>query len=101
LSRARERRIAYSQELHQLYRSPDVIRNTEAAKDIQNMGNIEIHRTMDSKFEEIRRVGDSKPRWMDGVVEDLRKLEIQMWWLVASDRQVWKVPREAVALSGL
>jgi hypothetical protein len=51
-------------ELYRLYRSPDVIRNTEAAKDIQNMGNIEIRRTMDSKFKEMRRVGESNPRWM-------------------------------------
>jgi hypothetical protein len=66
------------------------------------MGKNDINRrTMDSKLEEMRRVGKSKLRWMDGVVEDLRKLEIQIWWLVATDGQVWKVLQDVEALNRL
>jgi hypothetical protein len=84
------------------YRPSDVIRNTDAARYVQSMGSSEIRRrTIDSKLEEMRRVGKSKLRWMDGVVEDLRKLEIQIWWLVATDRSVWRILREAEARSRL
>ena len=41
-------------------------------------------------------------RWMGGFLEDLRKLRIQGWWLVARDREAWKrVLREAEAQIGL
>jgi hypothetical protein len=61
-----------------------------------------VHRRiMDSNLEEIRRVGKHKLRWLDDVVEDLRTLGIQIWWLVATDRQVWKVLREVETHSGL
>ena len=39
---------------------------------------------------------------MDGVLEDLRKLRIKGWWLVARDREAWKrILREAEAQIGL
>ena len=44
-----------------------------------------IHRRiMDSNLEEMRRVGKPKLRWLDDLVEDLGKLGIQIWWLVAT-----------------
>jgi len=40
--------------------------------------------------------------WMDGLVEDLRKLEIQRRWMVARDRQSWtRVLGETEAHCGL
>jgi hypothetical protein len=41
--------------------------------------------------------------WIDGWCgEDLRKLEIQRWWMVARDRQAWKkVLQKAEAYYGL
>jgi hypothetical protein len=53
-------------------------------------------RLLDAKLEGIKRVGRPNLRWMDGVVEDLRKSGIQRWWLVARDRQLWKVLRLVV-----
>jgi hypothetical protein len=42
------------------------------------MGNNEIpRRIVDSKLEESRRIGRSKLRYRDSMVEDLRKLGIQ------------------------
>lgn len=35
-------------------------------------------------------MGRPKRRWMDGVVEDLRKMGIQRWWMTARDRESWK-----------
>jgi hypothetical protein len=36
---------------------------------------------------------------MDGVLEELRKLGVKNWWMVAKDRESWrKVHREAEAL---
>ena len=35
-------------------------------------------------------MGRPKHRWMDGVVEDLRKLGNQRWRMVVRDRQAWK-----------
>jgi hypothetical protein len=33
---------------------------------------------------------------MDGVLQDLRKLGVKSWWMVAKDRESWrKVLREA------
>jgi hypothetical protein len=31
-----------------------------------------------------------KLRWLDGAVEDLRKLGIHGWWMVARDSLSWK-----------
>jgi hypothetical protein len=39
---------------------------------------------------------------MDGVFEDLRKLGVKSWWMVAKYRESWrKVVREAEAHIGL
>jgi hypothetical protein len=51
---------------------------------------------MDSKLEGSRRVERPKLRWVDGVVDDLRKLGVQRCWMVARYGQSWKrVRREA------
>ena len=47
---------------------------------VQRMGNNEIpRRIMDFRLKGRRTVGRPKLRWIDGVVEDLRKLGIQRW----------------------
>ena len=44
-----------------------------------------------------RRIGRPKSRWMDGVLEDIRRLEIINWWMVARKREIWKkILREAL-----
>jgi hypothetical protein len=48
---------------------------------------------MESKSEDRRSDGRSKIRRMDGVLEDLRKLEVKSWWMVS-----WRnILREAEA----
>jgi hypothetical protein len=40
--------------------------------------------------------------WMDGVLEDLRRLGVKSWWMVAKDRESWRnVFWEAEAHIGL
>jgi hypothetical protein len=57
---------------------------------------------MDFKLEGSRRVGRPKLQWVGSVVEDLRKLGIQRWWMVTRDSQSWKrVLQEAEAYCGL
>jgi hypothetical protein len=43
-------------------------------------------RIMERKPVGRRSVGWPKLRWMDGVVEDLRKMGIKSWWRVARDK---------------
>jgi hypothetical protein len=52
--------------------------------------------------EGMRSVGRPRLRWMDGVLEDLRKLGVKSWWMATKDRESWrKVLREAEAHIGL
>ena len=45
---------------------------------------------MESKLEGSRRMRRPKLRWLDGVVEDLRKLGIRRRWMAARDIESWK-----------
>jgi hypothetical protein len=57
---------------------------------------------MQSNPEGRRSIGRPKHRWIDGMLEDLRKLGVKSWWMVAKDRGSWrKVLREAEAHTGL
>jgi hypothetical protein len=59
-------------------------------------------RIMESKPEARRSVGRPKLRQMDAVLEDMRKLGVQSWWMVAKDKGSWrKVLWEAEAHIGL
>ena len=48
-----------------------------------------------------RRVGRPKFRWMDGIIEDVKRLKITNWWMAAGNREAWrKILREAVIRPG-
>ena len=47
-------------------------------------------------------VGRPKLRWMDCVMNYIKKLGVENWWIVARDRERWKrLLREAKARPGL
>ena len=48
-----------------------------------------------------RRVGRPKLRWMDCVMNDIKKPGVENWWVVARDRDQWRrLLREAEAQPG-
>ena len=103
-----EWRIRYNSELYRLYKYPEVVTSIKVSRlqwsgHVQRMAEHEIpKKIMGNKFEGKRSVGRPRLRWMDGVLEDLRKLRIKGWWLVAWDREAGKkVLREAEAQIGL
>jgi hypothetical protein len=100
--------MRYSQELYQLYWSPNIIRAIKVARlqwagHIQRMDRSEMpKRIMDCKPEGRRAVGQPKLWRMDGFVEDLTKLGVKSWWMLDRDRVSWKrVLQEDEACSGL
>jgi hypothetical protein len=100
--------MRYNQELYQLYRTPDIIREIRVARlrwagHVQRMDRSEMPKSIkDCKPEGRRAMGRPKLRWMDGVVEDLRKMGVKSWWTVARDRESWKkVLQEAEVRSRL
>ena len=61
-----------------------------------------LTRIMDCKSEGRRIIERPKLRWIDGVLDDMKKLGIKNWWTVARDREAWKkVLQEAEAHTGL
>jgi hypothetical protein len=55
-----------------------------------------------SQVEGSRKIGRSKLRWLDDVLEDLKILKETTWWNKAKDRDSWKaVIKEAKAHKGL
>ena len=59
-------------------------------------------RVLHYKPEGGRGVKRLKVRWLNGVREDLRKLDVKNWWTVAKDKDGWgRIPTEADARTGL
>jgi hypothetical protein len=61
-----------------------------------------LKRIMDYKPEGRRRIGRPKRRQNDGILDDVKKLELKNCWTAARDRRAWrKVLREAEVHIGL
>ncbi|KAJ4439302.1 hypothetical protein ANN_07424 [Periplaneta americana] len=101
-------RIRYNNELYQLYESPDIITSIKIARlrwagHVKRMDECEIPRkVMEHGIAGGRRVGRPKLRWMDCVMDDIKRLGVKNWWTVAEDRDRWRrILKEAEARSGL
>jgi hypothetical protein len=99
-----ECRVRYNKQLHQLYRSPDIVISIRIdrlrwTRNVERMTDEDIlKRIMDCKSQERRRTGRPKLRCIDGVLVDMKKLGIKNWWTIARDREAWKnVLQEAEA----
>ena len=78
--------LRYSQELYQLYQSPDIIRPKKIYE-------VNLHHKQPK--------GRSKARWKDDVQNDIRKMCIVNWRQVAQDRDGYRgATREALILLG-
>ena len=61
-----------------------------------------LKRIMDFMPEGRKGTGRPQIRWIDGVLEGIKKLRLKNWWRVASVREAWnKVLRKAEAHTGL
>jgi hypothetical protein len=79
-----ECRIRCNQELYQLYRSPDNVTSIIICRlrwdgNVERMGGEDIKRIMDCKPEGRRRIGRPKLRWIDGVLEDIKTVGVNIW----------------------
>ena len=76
-----------------MYGSLD-IRTEIKATSLRWVGNIPrinerviVKRLMDSKSEERKKILRPINRWMDGVLQDVRNLEINNWWMLFEHRE--------------
>ena len=61
-------------------------------ENVRRMGSNEIHRRiMNFRLDGRKTVQRPKLRQMDDVVEDLSKLGIQRWWMIARDRIIEEI----------
>ena len=92
--------------MFQLYGYLDIVTAIKVARlrwvgHVCRMDNNEIPKRVMRHKPEGRSVGRPKLHWMDGMIEDLRKLGVS-WWTVARNRESWrKNLKEAEARMGL
>jgi hypothetical protein len=61
-----------------------------------------LHEDTFSQPEGGRKKGRPRLRWLDSVLKDLQTLEVNSWWKITPDRDLWReVIREAKADDGL
>ena len=100
--------LKYNKGLYDLYKAPEIITDIKIsrlkwAEHIQRMNDSEmVKRISEYKPDGRRRGGRPKFRWMDGIIEDVKRLKIINWWMAARNREAWrKILREAVIRPGL
>ena len=98
--------FAAHQEQYQLYRDPDIvtaIKGTCWAGHVWRLDNSEIPKgVIEYKPEGRQRVGKFKLHWIEGVVEDLKKLGVKSWWTAARNSEPWRrILEKAEARTGL
>jgi hypothetical protein len=49
-----------------------------------------LKRSVDCKPEGRRKIERPKLRGIDGVFEDIKKMKVKNWWIVARDRKAWR-----------
>ena len=91
-----EWRARCNKNMYLLYRSPDIITSNKISRlrwagYLKRMSKEHIlRRIMDCKPEERRRTGRPKLRWVNGVLEDIKKLGAKNWWRVSRNGEAWR-----------
>jgi hypothetical protein len=96
--------ILFNEELHNLYSSPDIIRQVKSrrmrwARHVARMGaERKVYKAFVGKPEGKRPPGRPRRRWEDGMRMDLREngLEGVDWIRLAQDRDRWRAVVSAV-----
>jgi hypothetical protein len=99
-----ELRNLHNEELHNLYSSPDIIRQVKSrrmrwAGHVARMGEeIKLYKVLVGKPEGKRPLGRPKRRWEDGIRIDLRETGLGDvdWIRLAQDRHRWRAVVSAV-----
>jgi hypothetical protein len=99
-----EWRKLHNEELHNLYSSPDIIRQVKSrqmrwARHVARMGEErKLYKVLVGKPEVKRPLGRPRRRWEDGVRTDLREIGLGRvdWIRPAQDRDQWRAVVSAV-----
>jgi hypothetical protein len=99
-----EWRKLHSEELHNLYSSPDIIRQVKSrrirwAGHVVRMGEErKVYRVLVGKPEGKRPLGRPRRRWEDGIRMDVREIGLGFvdWIRLAQDRDRWRAVVSAV-----
>jgi hypothetical protein len=99
-----EWRKLHSEELHNLYLSPDIIRQIKSrrmrwAGQVAHMGEErKVYKVLVGKPEGKRPLGRARRRWKDGIRMDLREIGLGgVYWIgLAEDRDRWRAVLYAV-----
>jgi hypothetical protein len=99
-----EWRKLHNEELHNLYSSPDIIRQAKSrrmrwAGHVARMGEErKVYKVLVGKPEEKRPLGRPRRRWEDGIRMDLREIVLRGvdWIRLAQDRDRWRAVVSAV-----
>ena len=100
-------RIRTNKELQNMYKAPDIIADIKS-KRIRWIGHVQrmdstraCFKIFNGKPEGKRTSGRPKKRYLDGIEEDLKQLEVRGWRRKAADRDEWRtVVEKAKALKG-
>jgi hypothetical protein len=99
-----EWRKLHSEELHNLYSYPDIIRQVKSrrmrwAGHVARVGEeIKVHKVLVGKPEGKRPLGRPRRRWEDGIRMDLREIGLGSvdWIRLSQDREQWRAVVSAV-----
>jgi hypothetical protein len=99
-----EWRKLHNEELHNLYSSPDIIRQAKSrrmrwAGHVARMGEErKVHKVLVGKPEGKGPLGRTRRRWEDGISMDLREIGFEGadWIRLAQDRDRWRAVVSAV-----
>ncbi|XP_045492279.1 uncharacterized protein LOC123691743 [Colias croceus] len=89
-------RTRYNHELYGMYKEPNVIKTIKLGR-LRWAGHVARMddnraplRLLDGKPDGRRNRGRPKLRWLDGVEQDLKTIDVKNWRTRAKDRDVWK-----------
>ena len=102
-------RIKTNEELRTKYKSQDIVTVIKIQR-LEWLGHVSrmnetrsVKKILEGKLEGRRDRGRPRPRWINSVEDDLRKLNVKRWRMKALNREEWtSIIREAkVRLKGL
>jgi hypothetical protein len=89
-----EWRRRYNKELYQLFKEPDILKCIKINR-LRWCGHVRmdpqrtVQKVFNSKAYGSSKIGRPKLRWEDGVLEDIRVLDIKNWRDTAMRREEW------------